>query len=217
MLSRKIIGLLSLLLILGPRIVLGQIEGPPGFSGAWDPREHWQGWSVDQPYTSEGRALQEQWGPDDDTGLQCHYPLGRILSSMWMLEIFQADGRVILVYEFDNTVRRIYMDGREHEDTFPSLLGRSIGRWEGETLVVETRNLEAGYLRFQGLPYTADMRLTERFSLNEDESQLTVELTFDDPNYYTEPFTVSTVYDRSDYEIRDSACTFREHLPTNPE
>lgn len=214
--SRFINILLALFLVISSGVAFSQM-GPPGFSGNWDPREHWQGWSVDQPFTPEGQVLQDNWGPDDDTGLQCHYPLGRILSSMWMLETFQTEDRVLLVYEFDNTVRRIYMDGREHEDSFPTLLGRSIGHWEGETLVVETRNLEAGFTRFQGLPYTSDLTLTERFSLSEDESQLTIELTFDDPNYYREPWTVSTLYDRSNYEVRDSACTLREHIATVPE
>ena len=39
---------------------------------------------------------------------------------------------------------------------------------------------------------------------------MTIELTIDDPKYYTEPFTVSTSYDRTDYEVRDSACTLRD-------
>lgn len=167
--SERRLRLSALLLFLSPTIGFCQIIGPAGLSGTWDPSEHWSGWSLDQPFTPEGRAIQEQWGPDDDTGLQCYYPLGRILSSMWLLEIFQADGRVILVYEFDNTVRRVYMDGREHEDMFPTLMGRSIGHWDGETLVVETRNLEAGYLRYQGLPYSDAMKLTERFIVSEDE------------------------------------------------
>ena len=83
-------------------------------------------------------------------GFECVYPLGRILSGMWLIEIYQTDGRVLVLYEFDNKVRRIYTDGRGHIDTFPSLMGRSIGRWEGDTLVVETANLESGYRSLPG-------------------------------------------------------------------
>lgn len=186
--------------------------GPANFSGVWGP-EDWVGWSVDQPFTPEGQALQDVWGPEHDTGLQCIYPLGRILSGMWLIEIVQTDGLVLVLYEFDNTVRRIYTDGREHIDTFPSLLGRSIGRWEGDTLVAETLNLESGFVRYQGLPYTRDLRLTERYNLSEDASRLTVEYTFDDPNYYREPWTVSRIYVPTDDEIRDSGCTVRAPLP----
>ena len=203
--TRSVRHLLMLLPVICPGLAVAQM-GPPGFSGVWGP-EDWSGWSVDQPFTPEGQALQDAWGPEHDTGLQCIYPLGRILSGMWLIEIYQTEGRVLVLYEHDNKVRRIYTDGRGHIDTFPSLMGRSIGRWEGDTLVVETANLESGFVRYQGLPYTSDLRLTERYSLSDDETRLTVDYTFDDPNYYREPWTVSRVYVRSDYEIRDSECT----------
>ena len=213
MAGRTTRSLAVLLLIACPGVVLGQL-GPPGFSGVWDPNEYWDGWPVDQPFTPEGQALQDAWGPDDDTGLQCIYPLGRILSGMWLLEILQTEGRVTILYEFDNKVRRIYTDGRGLADTFPSLMGQSIGRWEGDTLVVETASLEAGFIRFQGLPYSRDMRLTERYNLAENGTKMMVEYTFDEPNYYREPWTVSRIYARSDLEIRDSDCMVREQLPS---
>ena len=90
-------------------------------------------------------------------------------------------------------------------------------RWEGDTLVVETANLDSGFIRYQGLPYTSDLRLTERYSLSEDDSRLCVDYTFDDPNYYREPWTVSRVYVRSDYEIRDSECTVSDSAVTGLE
>ena len=115
-----------LLPVICPGLAVAQM-GPPGFSGVWGP-EDWSGWSVDQPFTPEGQALQDAWGPEHDTGLQCIYPLGRILSGMWLIEIYQTEGRVLVLYEHDNKVRRIYTDGRGHIDTFPSLMGRSTTR-----------------------------------------------------------------------------------------
>ena len=205
---RSVARLLVLLPVFGPGFAAAQL-GPPGFSGVWGP-EDWVGWSLDQPFTPEGQALQDEWGPEYDTGLQCVYPLGRILSGMWLIEIYQTDGRVLVLYEFDNKVRRIYTDGRGHIDTFPSLMGRSIGRWENDALIVETTNLESGFVRYQGLPYTQELRLTERYSLSEDGSKLIVDYTFDDPVYYREPWTVTRVYVRSDHEIRDSECTIQD-------
>ncbi len=68
--------LLTLVAVAAPGWAYGQF-GPPGFSGVWDPEPHWEGWSVDQPFTPEGQALQDAWGPEHDTGLECIYPLDR--------------------------------------------------------------------------------------------------------------------------------------------
>ena len=59
------------------------------------------------------------------------------------MEIANIPGRVMMLFEYDHFVRNIYTDGREHpKDLNPSWMGDSIGKWEGDTLVVDTRGFQ---------------------------------------------------------------------------
>jgi hypothetical protein len=151
----------------------------------------------------------------DDPSNRCLVPLGRIVSAPFPHEIIQQDDRVTILYEYEHQVRRIYTDGRGHpEDAYPTLMGHSIGSWEGETLVVETVGVEDGGLfRPQGLPYTQALRLSERYSLVDGGTRMIAVLTIEDPNYYREPWTVRKRYRRYEGEIKDYECIVRDHMP----
>jgi hypothetical protein len=98
------------------------------------------------------------------------------------------------IYIFDvagpQTFRVIYMDGRSHpKDPFPSYYGHSIGRWEGDTLVVDTVGFnERFWLERQGIPHTEQLHLIERFTRT-DFNNIKIEVTIDDPGAYTRPWT----------------------------
>jgi hypothetical protein len=88
------------------------------------------------------------------------------------------------------TFRIIYMDGRPHpKDVVPSYYGHSIGRWEGDTLVVDTIGFnERFWFERQGAPHTDRLHLIERFTRT-DLNNLKIELTIDDPGAYTRTWT----------------------------
>lgn len=185
----------------------------PDLSGVW---EQLRGdWPVyDAPYTPAGRAAQDGWRQDDDPVLLCTIHLGRILSAPLPVEIVQDEQRLLLIYEYDHQVRRIWLDGREHpEDEAPSLMGHSIGSWEGTTLVVETTGLLAGYLRPEGQPYTGNAVIIERHTQIDDGRSLEVEISVIDPDYYREPLVVTRVMRRNlSLEIAEYNCTVRPHI-----
>lgn len=124
------------------------------------------------------------------------------------LKIFQAPRQILIIYESNYGLRTIYTDGRSlppQGAVQPFWHGYSVGRWEGDTLVVESNNfhgvdpddvapssltlLGAGWLDHRGSPYTEAMKLTERFRrLN--YGLLDIEVTVDDPKAYTRPFSV---------------------------
>jgi hypothetical protein len=98
------------------------------------------------------------------------------------------------MYIFDiggpHTYRTIYMDGRQHpKDLKPSYYGHSIGKWDGDTLVVDTVGYnEKAWIDREGTPTTTQLHMTERFTRT-DMNTLKYETTIDDPGAYTAPWT----------------------------
>ena len=102
--------------------------------------------------------------------------------------------------------RIIPLDGRPHIGDIPMWNGDPRGRWEDDTLVVETRNQNAKYMLDQrGRFITDEARIVERFTLIEDDT-IHYRATFDDPNVYTRPFTIAFAFRRNVPEIWEEAC-----------
>jgi hypothetical protein len=106
-------------------------------------------------------------------------------------QYIQLPGSLVVLSEGANPHRIIYTDGRKHPvDPIPTWLGYSVGRWDGDRLVVETRGFnDRTWLDVFGHPRTESMRLTERFR-RRDFGHMEVELTIDDPGAYTRPFSI---------------------------
>jgi hypothetical protein len=114
-------------------------------------------------------------------------------------KIVQTPKLILIEYEANYGLRHVYMDGRPLPppgEPQPWWYGYSVGRWEGDTLVVETNNLRGaedspndGWLDVNGSPYTEQAKFTERFRrLN--VGHLQIDVTVEDPKAYTKPFTV---------------------------
>jgi hypothetical protein len=109
--------------------------------------------------------------------------------------IIQAPGQVIISYEMVHDTRTIYTDGRPHiSPKIRQYLGDSRGRWEGNTLVIETTNFNdqtsIGGGNGNGLRHSLAMKITERIT-RVDKDELRYEVHVDDPNTYAKPFTIS--------------------------
>src|SRR5438094_8492738 len=111
------------------------------------------------------------------------------------------------------------MDGRKLlKNPNPSWMGYSVGRWDGDTLVVETSGFtERAWLDYDGHPHTEALRMTERYR-RRDFGHLDVEVTFDDPGAYTRPWTVSVPLELfPDTELLEAVCRENEkslaHIP----
>jgi hypothetical protein len=106
-------------------------------------------------------------------------------------KIIQTPGLIAMLYERDTTYRQVYTDGRSlPDDPQPSWLGYSVGKWDGDTLVVDTIGLnDRGWLDARGHTHSESLHLTERFH-RIDFGHMDVQLTFDDPKTYTRPFTI---------------------------
>ena len=107
-------------------------------------------------------------------------------------KIIQTPGVIAILFEAYHQYRQILMDGRPlPEPSQPSYQGYSVGRWEGDTLVVETNGVnDQGWLDMNGHPQTETTRITERYR-RRNFGHIDLEVTIEDPKAYTRPWTVA--------------------------
>lgn len=135
------------------------------------------------------------------------------------IKITQAQGEIILLYEHDTQFRQVFLDGRKlPADPLPSWLGYSVGKWDGDALVVDTIGLnDKSWLDAFGHPHSDEMRVTERF-LRKDFGHMEIAVTVTDLKMYTRPFTVKLPMRlMPDTELFEHICTENEkdwqHMP----
>jgi hypothetical protein len=152
---------------------------------------------VDVPFQPWAKTLYEKRMGDlqkDDPEARCLPPgVPRMMATPFPFQIYQLPGRVLFLYEGGAHVfRTVYTDGRPHQkDPNPSFLGDSIGRWEGDTFVVDAVGFnDEFWLDQDGHPHTESLHVIERYTRT-DEMTLHYEVTIDDPKAYTGPWTSS--------------------------
>src|SRR2546430_2534679 len=128
-------------------------------------------------------------------------------------KIVQAPGLIIVMHELDGGMsRQIYTDGRPlPTDPNPSWLGVSVGRWEGDTLVVDTIGFnDRSWLDSRGHPHSEAMHITERYR-RPNVGSLDVEITIDDAKTYNKPFTFKVTHLlQADSDILEYICNENE-------
>jgi len=129
----------------------------------------------------------------DDMVYKCSPPgLPYIYLQLFPMQIVQTPSEVMELFEYDHTVRHIFLDRTQHPaDVTPTYYGDSIGHWEGDTLVVDTVGLNGKmWLDRVGHPDSDQMHIGERIHRVDDKT-LQVDLTFDDPKSYPKPWTAT--------------------------
>ena len=115
---------------------------------------------------------------------------------------------VIAILNNDLTFRQIFTDGRELEpDPLPTWTGYSVGRWDGDTLVVESNGYnDQTWLHARGLSHTERLRITERYR-RPDFGHIRVDVTYEDPGSFDEPLTaVIEMRSLADDELLETVC-----------
>jgi hypothetical protein len=147
---------------------------------------------------SEFKANKPNVGPNavlladtNDPDTKCFPPgVPRIyLERREPFEILQIAGRVVMIFEYDHFVRQIYVEGHRHpKDPTPTWMGDSIGRWEGNTLIVDTVGFnDKTWLDYAGHPHSDALHVVERLR-RVDHDTLEIDVTIDDPKTYTKPW-----------------------------
>jgi hypothetical protein len=144
----------------------------------------------------------------NDPVYEC-YPPGtpRIYLHPFPMEILQMPGRILMIYEYDGIMRNIYTDGREHRDDIGvTWMGDSIGYWDQDVLVVETRNMrDDTWIDREGVPHSEEMTVIERFQLR-DENSLWIDIEITDPVALNTPWVTSQAYRKTDWTIEEFKC-----------
>jgi len=186
----------------GGRGARGESGGPPlgggeGTSGGArggarsEPQVPFMPWSAAMyDYISKNQSKYDPEG-------FCLPPGGpRLMATPYPMEIVQLpeQKRILMIFEGATHIwREIYMDGRPHpqgDGLNPTYLGHSVGRWEGDTLVVDIVGFnEQTWIDYYGHPHTDMLHVVEKYS-RPNRNVLHYEATFDDPGAYTKPFTV---------------------------
>jgi len=131
---------------------------------------------------------------------------------VYAFKIIQTPREIVMLAESQEPPRQIYLDGRSlPKDPDPTWMGYSIGEWENDTLVVQTTGFrEEGWLDNAGHPRGQSMLITERYR-RRDFGHIDLEIRYDDPKYYTRPFTNKTTLTLiPDSDIIEFVCTENE-------
>lgn len=131
---------------------------------------------------------------------------------VYAFKMVQTPRELIVIGEAQEPPRQIYLDGRPlPKGPDPSWMGYSTGKWEGDTLVVQTTGFkEEGWLDNVGHPRGESMLITERFR-RRDFGHIDLEIRYDDPKYYTRPFTNRTTLNLiPDSDVIEFVCTENE-------
>jgi hypothetical protein len=167
-----------------------------------------------QPWAAELRSQRVARNNQDNPDAHC-LPIGlmQLHTHPEPRKIIQSPGLIVILYEANAGVRQIFIDGRPLPGTKgePWWYGYSIGKWDGDTLVVESSGFRDDvWLDVEGSPLTESGKMTERFRrLN--YGNMEIEVTVDDPKAYTKPWTV-TVHHRVmlDTELIEFVCQENE-------
>jgi hypothetical protein len=170
-------------------------------------------------YDASRRAQAEGKAYRDDIG-QC-WPAGMpiIMTRVWPILMMQNQTMIVMVSGFMNSVRLIYLDGREHTDPdiiIPSFNGESIGRWEGDTLVIDTVGfVDHHHWIDSGVPASDELHLVERIKLLNNNTLMEIETTATDPKMWEGEWKWTKRFRRvEDQEITEAVClpNLNEHM-----
>ena len=151
----------------------------------------------DFPFTDSARAARDAFDPVQNNPLYGCLPKGMptIMQQPFPIELIDNGDEIHLLIEEYDLLRVIHMGGAPEPSEPPTILGDSVGRWEGETLVVTTTNIDWPYSFGQiGIPQSDAAELVERFTVVDEGARLRYEITSTDPATYTEPLTLTKHY-----------------------
>ena len=209
----------------------GTSAAPPDFTGDWQRYNGSRGGPAADPATlappagklllkpkyqapydakrAKERESDLKGEPIASSGVDClPYGMPEMMSAIYPLEILQTPGQLTVIAEAFSQVRRVYLGKTQPkiEEVPPGYYGRSVGHWEGQTLVVDTVGVKESVLGHSEMPHSDKMRITERLHLVTPDI-LHDQITVEDPVTLEQPWTFTFAYKRiPNYEMLEYVC-----------
>ena len=180
----------------------------------WNLGASFEGGLPFQPWAAELHKQRVATNSKDNPDAHC-LPLGvmQLHTHGQPRKMIQSPDVIVIIYEANAGIRQIFTDCRPSPvDPLPWWFGYSVGKWDGDTVVVEsTAFRDLGWLDVEGSPLTETGKIIERFR-RPDFGHLEIEVTIDDPRAYTKPWTV-TVHQRimADTDLIEFICQENDH------
>jgi hypothetical protein len=230
MASRYAFALITALVVsfmIAPRAVDAQTASRQDVSGTWQTRTYTPKIKPmdggDVPFTSEGLTAYRKNieglknGTIKDEARRACVPDGipRILTTPHPFQVLQIPGHVTILYEVNHVFRNVLMDvtpaSDDELDYYPFYSGTSYGRWDGDTLVIETRGFnEKTFIDATGVPHSDRLHVTERLRQINGGKQLEDIVTVQDPKTFTRPWSARFVYESRPEIVLETSYTCGE-------
>lgn len=218
------IGRIALAVVLAGCALWARAAAPPDLSGTWLPVESLStAWPDPLPLTAQGQARYAAFDPDRDEPASFCMPLGtprNTLSGTSPLEVLQAGDRVYFVFQpnlLNAETRRVFLDRKlpaADPERLPTWLGTSVGRWEGQSLSVDTIEMEPqAILNGAGVSHSGALRVRERWHVEPDAQRgrlLVNDIVLEDPQTFTAPVRLRRVFAWApDARLAEGQCSER--------
>jgi hypothetical protein len=223
---------------LAPQNLAKQRPQPPfDLTGTWfvDLRRSFADFRFGPPYPEfsepgqtalrEAEEARRNGVPYRDSIGQC-FPAGMpmIMTRVWPISMIQKPTAIFMLFGFTNSMRFVYLDGRPHSDPDVAVYtynGESIGKWEGDALVVKTKYLEPNeHYIDSGIPISDQFEIQERITLSKDGMALKIDYTLVDTKMWKGEWKSSKTWLRQDYsDIPEVEClpNLNRNLPSTVE
>jgi hypothetical protein len=163
----------------------------------------YQPWAAQKVVESFNRR-----GIDDPVGLCLPPGIPRInLVGLFPFQIVQTPRQIVVLHEYMGVYRTIPLNAKHADDLTPTYMGDSVGRWEGDTLVVDTIGFnDKTWLTGTGTLHSDALHVTERYT-RVDKDQINYDVTMDDPKVFTAPWTIhTTIMLREGTRVQEYVC-----------
>ncbi|MEP6963235.1 MAG: hypothetical protein ABI995_14235 [Acidobacteriota bacterium] len=217
------LGSILLLLAVGLRLA-GQTPKAPDLSGVWSPSRASGPTAPPAPspillkpafkpaYDARRAAEREATARGEQLasgGLCTPYGMPTMMQiAVYPMEVIQTPKQVTFIGEAYSEVRRVFIGKPQQpiDDVSPGYYGRSVGRWDGDSLVIDTVGIKENVRGYQGMPHSDQLRITERMR-RVGADMLFDQITLDDPTVLEKPVIYTLVYKQvPDYEMVEFVC-----------
>ena len=210
-------------------VAFAQTASPPNLTGAWVPMGAGRGADpklapppagpivlkpayareYETRRAADAEATRRGEPPASDAVLCRPYGMPRMMAvATYPVEILQTPGQITMVTEAFSEVRRIFLDQPQLpiDEVPPGYYGHSVGRWDGNTLAIDTVGIKESVPGYNGIPHSTEMRITERMRLVTPDV-LHDQITIDDPVVLEKPVVYTLAYRRlPDYKMVEFIC-----------